>query len=157
MCAQRSLTGQLDVLFALSWLPSSTLKLWCQPGVFLLPRCGVVQHTRCVPSGLRAQIWQTTWIEKRQCKHGYFHSFETLNTQQPLQQRGQFLPRYTWRGHRGALFSSYALALVLCNVFTPAMERDGDRHKHYCSSVPTCHPGDHPYSIYNSRIVHSEK
>lgn len=47
-----------------------------------------------------------------------------LNTQRPLQQRGQFLPRYTRRGHRGALFGSSALALVLCNVFTPAVERE---------------------------------
>lgn len=59
VCVKEPNWTELCVLFALSWLPSSALKLtpkWCQPGVFLLPRCCLVQHARCVPSGLRAQI-----------------------------------------------------------------------------------------------------
>lgn len=41
---------ELCVLFALSRLPLLVLKLthlWCQSGVFPLPRCHIVQHTLC--------------------------------------------------------------------------------------------------------------
>lgn len=83
--------NKVCVLFVLPWIHSLVLKLallQCQPGVFPLTRCHSDQHTQLVPSGLRAQIWQTTWKQKRQCKHGYFHSFDMLNTQNPTPAKG---------------------------------------------------------------------
>lgn len=80
------------VYFAMAAITSVETNTLAVParGVPLYPDAIVIStHSSC-HAGLRAQIWQTTWKEERQRKHGYFHSFEMLNTQNPLQQKGQF-------------------------------------------------------------------
>lgn len=159
LCKKRPNWNEVRVLFALSWLPSLVLKLThlrCQPGVFPLPRCHSDQHTQRVPSGLRAQIWQTTWKEKRQRKHGYFHSFDMLNTQNPLQQRVQFLLCSVFSHTHGEDIEELCSALMhwLWSYAMCLPEQWRETMIHTNNSGAQCHLGDHPYSISSMRTVH---